>query len=181
MKILLLCYVFQVNDTIVQPWKLTWKWKKHQFFMGDTSSNGCFSMVMLGFGGLFFHWSQPLFPSFGRCVMTWWRYLPPHGFKLREKKSVSGWRAEVWYFAGAVLKKWLMDYDTAFLGVDDTFLQKIGASETPLAGWWFHVFFEFSSRNLWTWSNLTVAYFSKWVDKNHQLYSWEWGCGFAKG
>mmetsp|Transcript_16578 Transcript_16578/g.28101 ORF Transcript_16578/g.28101 Transcript_16578/m.28101 type:complete len:368 (-) Transcript_16578:173-1276(-) len=23
-----------------------------------------------------------------------------------------------WYFAGAVLKKWLMDYDTAFLGVD---------------------------------------------------------------
>lgn len=26
----------------------------------------------------------------------------------------------VWYFAGAVLKKWLMDYDTAFLGVDVT-------------------------------------------------------------
>ena len=63
-------------------------------------------------------------------------------------EKACGRRAEVWYFAGAVLKKWLMDYDTAFLGVDDTFLQKIGASETPLAGWWFH-FFKFSSRNLW--------------------------------
>lgn len=28
--------------------KLTWQWEHQQFLIGDTSSNGCFSVVMLG-------------------------------------------------------------------------------------------------------------------------------------
>ena len=50
----------QKSCVILHPWKLTWHWKigKSQFSIGNTSSNGGVSIVMLVFRGVLYitHW-----------------------------------------------------------------------------------------------------------------------------
>ena len=48
-----------VESTYAPPAKLKWQWENHMLlFVGDTSSNGWFSIVMLIFRGEYVYWSS---------------------------------------------------------------------------------------------------------------------------
>lgn len=53
-------------------------------------------------------------------IHAWLPHFSQETFVSMVACEVASLLLQVWYFAGAVLKKWLMDYDTSFLGVEES-------------------------------------------------------------